>query len=122
MQEHEPSGGGSLERPIRPVVAEAIADRLRVLGQPVRVRMLDRLDADGEQTVGALADALDERLHNISQHLAVLRSAGAVSRRHHGRQVFYRLSDPVAMPVYEHVAAGLRAESIRLNQLIDRRE
>ncbi len=113
-------GRPCLERPVSLLVAEAIADRLHVLGQPVRVRLIDRLDEDGERTVGALALALDERLHNVSQHLAVLRLAGAVTRRHQGREAFYRLSDPVAMRVYEQIAAGLLAESARLGGLINR--
>ncbi|MGH2714497.1 MAG: ArsR/SmtB family transcription factor [Thermoleophilaceae bacterium] len=65
--------GRSLPRPIPRGAAEAIADRLRVLGQPVRVRIIDRLHLDGEQTVGGLAGLLGERLNNVSQHLAVLR-------------------------------------------------
>lgn len=73
----------------------------------------------GERTVGALAEALDERLHDVSQHLSILRSARAVTRRHHGREVIYQLSDPMALGVYEQVAAGLLAESIRLGRLID---
>jgi DNA-binding transcriptional ArsR family regulator len=89
---------------------------------PRRVRLIDWLDQEGERTVGALAEALDERLHNVSQHLAVLRSAGAVTRRHHGREAFYQLSDPAAMLVYEQVAAGLLAESARLGRLVNRRE
>lgn len=100
-------------------MADAIADKLRVLGQPVRVRLIDELDREGELSVGALAQALGETLHNVSQHLAVLRSAGAVTRRQQGREVFYRLSDPAAMLVYEEVAAGLQAESVRLGRLID---
>lgn len=111
-----------LARPVAPLVAEAIAERLRVLGQPVRVRLIDRLDEDGQRTVGTLAEALDERLHNVSQHLAILRSAGVVTRRHQGREVFYKISDPTAMRVYEEVAAGLLAESARLGRLIDTRD
>lgn len=112
----------SLARPAPPLVAEAIAQRLRILGQPVRVLLIDRLDEEGERTVGALAAALDERVHNVSQHQSILRSAGAVTRRHQGREVFYQLTDPVAMGVYEQIAAGLLAQSARLGGLIDRRD
>lgn len=110
----------SLVRPITPPVAEAIAERLRILGQPVRVRLVDRLDHEGERTVGALAESLDETLHNVSQHLAILRSAGAVKRRHQGRESWYRLSDRGAVRVYEQVAAALLAEAERLGRLVER--
>jgi DNA-binding transcriptional ArsR family regulator len=53
----------------------------------VRVRLIDRLDHSGERSVGVLADVLDERLHNVSQHIAILRSADVVTRRHQGREV-----------------------------------
>ncbi|MGH2745627.1 MAG: ArsR/SmtB family transcription factor [Thermoleophilaceae bacterium] len=110
--------GRSLPRPIPRGAAEAIADRLRVLGQPVRVRIIDRLHLDGEQTVGGLAGLLGERLNNVSQHLAVLRVAGTVSRRHRGREAWYRLDEDVAV-LYEAIARSLASEAARRGRLID---
>ena len=37
---------------------------------------------------------------NMSQHLAVLRSAGLVSTRRDGNTVFYRLADPTVLEAY----------------------
>lgn len=91
-----------------------------MLGQAARIRLVDCLDLGGERTVGALAHELDAPIHNVSQHLAILRSAGVVTRRHQGREVLYRLSDPVAMRIYEQIALCLLAESARLGGLIDR--
>ncbi|MBA3261723.1 MAG: helix-turn-helix transcriptional regulator [Thermoleophilaceae bacterium] len=78
---------GDLPRPVSARAAEAVADRLRVLGQPIRVRLIDLLEREGELSVGAVAETLGESLHNVSQHLAVLRSAGIVQRRRRGREV-----------------------------------
>lgn len=86
----------------------------------MRVGLVDRLDLDGERSVGALAEALGESLHNVSQHLAVLRSAGLVRGRHEGREVWYRLSDRGTARVYEQVAAALLAEAERLGRLVER--
>jgi len=36
----------------------------------------------------------------MSQHLAVLRSAGIVATRREGSTVFYRLADPNVLEVY----------------------
>jgi ArsR family transcriptional regulator len=36
----------------------------------------------------------------MSQHLAVLRSAGIVASRREGNTVFYRLADPGVLEVY----------------------
>lgn len=54
-------------RPVAVTAAEAIAERLRVLAQPVRVRLIDALDRNGEMSVEALAEALGVSLHNVSQ-------------------------------------------------------
>jgi len=66
--------------PISPETAEIIAERLRVLGQPVRVRLVDTLEREVEMSVGALGEELGENLRNVSQHLAILRAAGVVRR------------------------------------------
>lgn len=113
----------SLPRPLGRREAEAIAERLRVLGQPLRVRIVDLLEREGEMSsVGALAEALGESLHNVSQHLALLRSAAIVSRRHRGREVWYRLSSPAALCIYERVVVALREEAERLGRAIERPE
>ena len=114
-----PSTNYSLPRPVGRGAAEAIAERLRVLGQPVRVRLVDLLEREGEMAVGALAEALGESLHNVSQHLAVLRAAAIVTRRHRGREVWYRLSSPpAALCIYDRVAVALREAVVEhLDQL-----
>lgn len=48
----------------------------------------------GEKSVGELGTALDLRQANVSQHLAVLRSAGLVNTRREGVTVYYSLSSP----------------------------
>lgn len=108
--------------PINPETAEVIAERLRVLGQPVRVRLVDTLEREGEMSVGALAEKLGESLHNVSQHLAILRAAGVVRRCHRGRKVWYRLAGPGAMVVYEQVVESLLGEIERLGRAVERQD
>ncbi len=75
---------------------------MRILGQPVRVRLVDLLEREGEMAVGALAEALGERVQSVSQHLAVLRSAAVVSGRHRGREVWVRAHESgCAMPRFD---------------------
>lgn len=62
-----------------------IASRLRVLGQPLRVRLIDHLDRSGEAHVQALADELAATQQNTSKHLGALWRAGVVTRRQEGR-------------------------------------
>jgi DNA-binding transcriptional ArsR family regulator len=65
----------------------------RALGDPKRLCVLESL-ASGEVSVGDLAIRVSCQVPNMSQHLAVLRSAGLVTARRDGNTVYYRLSDP----------------------------
>jgi DNA-binding transcriptional ArsR family regulator len=74
-----------------PTLREA-AELLRLLGHPVRLRLLECL-AEGETVVGDLAEAVGRPAHDVSQHLHRLRAKGVVARRRQGRSVRYRLRD-----------------------------
>ena len=65
----------------------------RALGDPKRLCVLESL-AGGEASVGELAARVSCQVPNMSQHLAVLRSAGLVTTRRDGNTVYYRLVDP----------------------------
>lgn len=71
----------------------ARADFLRVLGHPVRVRIVELL-RDGERSVGDLQAALGLDSGGTSQHLGVLRRQGVLETRKQGTSVFYRVRDP----------------------------
>ena len=71
----------------------------RALADPKRLCVLESL-ADGELSVSELAGRVACQIPNMSQHLAVLRSAGLVSTRREGSTVFYRLADPNVLEVY----------------------
>ena len=86
---------------------ELIAQRLRVLGQPVRVRIVDVLEDAGEMTVQVLADEIDATQQNVSQHLGVLLHAGVVTRRQHGRTVGYRIADESAFRLVSEAAVDV---------------
>ena len=58
-------GALQLPHPVPNDLAELIARRFRVIGEPMRIRLLDRL-RDGEATVTELTEALDASQHNIS--------------------------------------------------------
>ena len=71
----------------------------RALADPKRLCVLESL-ADGELSVSQLAGRVACQVPNMSQHLAVLRSAGLVSTRREGSTVFYRLSDPRVLEAF----------------------
>jgi len=65
----------------------------RVLGHPVRIRVLELL-SDGERTVGDLQAELDLDSSGTSQHLAALRQQGVLDSRRVGTSLYYRIRDP----------------------------
>ena len=75
------------------VVGKALAD-------PKRLCVLESLSA-GELSVSELAGRVACQVPNMSQHLAVLRSAGLVTTRREGSTVFYRLTDPKVLEAYQ---------------------
>ena len=71
----------------------------RALADAKRLCVVERL-ADGERSVSDLSRDVGCQVPNMSQHLAVLRSAGIVATRRDGNTVFYRLADPQVLEVY----------------------
>ena len=69
--------------PIPDELVELIARRFRLLSEPMRIRLLDRL-RDGEATVHQLADELGSSQQNVSKHLTLLADAGVLARRKQG--------------------------------------
>jgi DNA-binding transcriptional ArsR family regulator len=69
------------------------AQLFRVLGHPVRIRMLEILSS-GERTVGDLQAELNLDSSGTSQHLTALRQHGVLESRRAGTSVYYRIRDP----------------------------
>jgi DNA-binding transcriptional ArsR family regulator len=69
------------------------AEVLKALAHPSRLEIIHRLAA-GPSDVGGLAAPMGLAQPNVSQHLAVMRSAGVVNARRFGREVRYSLADP----------------------------
>jgi ubiquinone/menaquinone biosynthesis C-methylase UbiE/DNA-binding transcriptional ArsR family regulator len=90
---HGAEGEGSL--PLQTVV-----DRLGVLGDPIRVRILLVLGR-GEFYVGELCQALRLPQSTMSRHLRTLARAGWVSARSEGTSRLYRRAEEDRMPAAE---------------------
>lgn len=62
----------------------------KILADPTRRAIFERLCRDGEQTVGALTVLAGVSQPAVSKHLGLLKQAGLVLDRHQGRQTHYR--------------------------------
>lgn len=79
--------------PSRVIVSRELADLLKLLAHPDRLRLIAELRA-GERDVTSIATALDLPATRISQHLALLRAHRLVEERRAGRTHFYHLVQP----------------------------
>jgi ArsR family transcriptional regulator, arsenate/arsenite/antimonite-responsive transcriptional repressor len=70
---------------------EAKADFFRMLGHPVRIRVLELLQ-DGPRPVRELLAEIEVEPSNLSQQLAVLRRSGIVTATRTGSTVVYELA------------------------------
>jgi len=73
------------------VLADA-AEMIRVLGHPVRLRIVECLEG-GERTVGDIQAVLHVAQAAVSQQLARMRAAGIVHGRRDGVNVYYAIAD-----------------------------
>jgi DNA-binding transcriptional ArsR family regulator len=92
------------------------AQVLKTLASPRRLDILHEL-ANGPIEVGRLAEAIGASQPNVSQHLAVLRTAGIVEAEREGREVRYRLADPDVMVACAVMRSVLERRLSRLGEL-----
>ncbi len=84
-------------------IEKSIAEILKVLGSPFRVKLL-YLIGHGESCVCHLEAILKKRQAYISQHLMVLRDAGILTTRREGKYIFYRVADENIFKLIESAA------------------
>ncbi len=109
----------TVPHPLPDPLVDVIAQRFRVLAEPMRIKLLDRLRAGGA-TVGELTQDLVTSQQNVSKHLGVLRQAGIVARRRIDSQVRYVVIDDAVFELCEHVCGGLRNQLEQFDLLIER--
>ena len=74
-------------------VLEAASEVIKMLGHPLRLRIVELLE-DGEKSVSELVDALGVEQAIASQQLIKLRGKGIVAGRRSGVNVFYHVENP----------------------------
>jgi DNA-binding transcriptional ArsR family regulator len=105
-----------LRHPIPDELVELIAQRFRVLAEPMRIKLLDRLH-EGEATVGELVEATGASQQNVSKHLRVLLDSAFVGRTQDGNFARYRITDETVFRLCELVCGGLREQVSQLEKL-----
>jgi len=107
----------ALPHPIPDDLAELIAHRFRAIGEPARIKLLDRL-RDGEATVNELAEHVGASQQNVSKHLHVLAGVGILGRRKDGNRVYYRIADEGVFALCNDVCGSIERQLAALNELV----
>ena len=113
-----PGDFGTLPQPLPEPLVELIARRLRVIGEPMRIRLLDQLRR-GEATGQELVEATGATQQNVSKHLGVLLQAGIVGRRKEGNFVHYRIVDHGVFALCEEVCGSVQRQLAELGQILE---
>ena len=99
----------TLPSPLPDPLVDLIARRFRVLAEPMRIRLLDRL-RQGDASVLELTEALATSQQNVSKHLSVLHAAGIVDRRKEGNRVVYSIAEADVFDLCESVCGSLQRQ------------
>ena len=94
------------KRELSDIALQMVADRFKMLAEPMRLRILHTL-WDGEMTVGEIIAETRGLQANVSKHLGILLQAGLLSRRKEGLNVYYRICDESVYELCEVVCVGL---------------
>ena len=106
-----------IPHPLPEALVALIAQRFRVIGEPMRIRLLDAL-RDGPLTINELTDALGAGQQNVSKHIGVLAQAGIVAREKDGNHVRCSIADESIFELCELVCGGLRRQVAEIDQLL----
>lgn len=95
-----------------PEVLEVVMLRLRVIGEPTRVQIMELLDQHGSATVQEITDRLPgaSTRQNVSKHLGMLHAAGLLGRHRDGVFTRYELADWTALWLIEQVAISVQEQ------------
>ena len=107
----------AIPHPLPEALVELIAARFRIIGEPMRIRLLDAL-RDGPLSINELADTLGASQQNISKHVGVLAQAGIVARTKDGNRVRCSIVDDSMFELCEVVCGGLRRRVSDLDELV----
>jgi len=94
------------DNPLNEKTLELVAERFRLLGDPVRLRLLQTLE-QGEMSVADLVAATGATQANVSKHLQLMLRGGVVQRRREGLFVFYAIRDPRVFQLCDMVCGSL---------------
>jgi DNA-binding transcriptional ArsR family regulator len=107
----------AVSHPLPDDLVDLIAERFRALGEPTRIKLLDRL-REGEASVLELTELVGTTQQNVSKHLRVLQQVGIVARRKQGNFSYYRIVDEAVFSLCEAVCGSLQQQVESLHRVV----
>ena len=95
--------------PMSDEMLELIAQRFRLLSDPMRLKILHQLQS-GEKSVTELVENTGASQPNVSKHLSTLRTHGLVKRRQEGNMAFFSIAAPFIFDVCNTVCDSMKTE------------
>lgn len=83
-----------MREPLRLAKIEFAASMFKMLGHPLRLRLVELLDLYGEKTVNQLAELCKQPQSVVSLYLNRLKACGLLSNRREGNQSYYFINHP----------------------------
>jgi ArsR family transcriptional regulator len=93
-------------RALTPEAIELVANRFKVLSEPLRLRLVNALER-GERSVGELTEETGSTQPNVSKHLKILQEAGLIRRRQQGNTVYYSIADASVYEICDVVCQSI---------------
>ena len=81
---------------------DRVARHFRLLGEPMRLKILQALCSQA-RTVNETVAVVGATQANVSKHLALLASAGILTREKDGQRVYYSMKDQLTLKLCELV-------------------
>lgn len=89
-----------------------MATIMKALAHPSRLFILDRLH-EKEHCVCELQELIGSDMSTVSKHLAILRNVGIIDSRKLNNQVFYSLTCPCVLDIYDCVVDVQKNRSLK---------
>ncbi len=98
--------GRKRHEPLSEAAIDLVAGRFRILGEPLRIRLIQALQ-EGEKSVSELVAAVGSTQPNVSKHLRILQEAGIVGRRQEGNLVYCFIADESVFDLCDAVCSSV---------------
>lgn len=95
-----------MKRTLAEAELEQVARHFRLLGEPMRLKILQAL-CGKPRTVNEIVAAVGATQANVSKHLALLAAAEILTREKDGQCVYYGMKDPLTLKLCELVHTQL---------------